>query len=143
MCETCPQYVRHLHGMTQDTPAVKLEGALACGNCQTTLDSVRMGNQVGCSVCYEVFAETLFHEMQLAGKIPARLDKFQKSYPLHIGRAPGTLKEATPLMKFVALNEALSDTLKAENYEQAAVLRDQIKELTEKNPELKEKTENE
>lgn len=143
MCESCPEYHRRMKGGDKTCLPSKLEGALACGNCGTTLDAVRMGNTVGCSICYEVFGETIFYELLSAGKIPARLDKFMKTEPLHIGRAPGEYKEASAMMKFVALNEALSDTLKAENYEQAAVLRDQIKELTDQNPELKESVENE
>ena len=143
MCETCPEYHRRMKGGDKIESPSKLEGALACGNCGTSMDSVRMGNRVGCSTCYDVFEEIIFHELQSASKIPARLKRFQKSAPMHIGRAPGDFKEATAMMKYVALNEALSDTLKVENYEQAAVLRDQIKELTEKNPELKESVENE
>lgn len=141
MCEGCPEYSRRMHGGSQHLiPAGLIEGTLACGNCGTTFETVRMGNSLGCSVCYEVFAETLFLELILAKKLPPRITHFKKTTPLHIGRAPGESKEATAPMKLLALNEALSDTLKAENYEQAAFLRDQIRELTDKNPELKENT---
>lgn len=139
MCETCPQYSRRMHGGSPLVTIGGLEGTLACGTCGTTLDAVRMGNPLGCSSCYEIFGERVFAEMLQAGKLPARITTFRKSSPLHIGRAPGELKEATSIMKLVALNEALSDTLKTENYEQAAFLRDQIRELTESNPDLKEK----
>lgn len=140
MCEGCPVYDRRLHGGGQALSTGMGEGMLACGHCGTTLDSVRMGNPLGCSVCYEVFAETLFSELLQAKKLPLRVTQFKKSMPLHIGRSPGEAKEVSAAMKLLALNEALSDTLKAENYEQAAFLRDQIRALTEKNPELKEKS---
>ena len=139
MCEGCPEYNRRLHGEAHKISQGMGEGTLACGSCGTTLDAVRMGNLLGCSVCYDVFAETIFSELIQAKKMPARITQFKKSVPLHLGRAPGETKEVSPAMKLLALNEALSDTLKAENYEQAAFLRDQIRELTEKNPELKEK----
>ena len=140
MCEGCPEYNKRMHGGAQTLLASgTVEGTLACGNCGTTFDAVRMGNPLGCSVCYEVFGEALFLELLQAKKIPSRITSFKKSTPIHIGRAPGESKEATASMKLLGLNEALSDTLKAENYEQAAFLRDQIRELTDKNPELKEK----
>jgi protein arginine kinase activator len=63
--------------------------------------------------------------------------------PLHIGKIPQGEVEASPSMKLLALNEALSETLKKENYEQAALLRDKIRELQEKNPELKKEEGNE
>lgn len=139
MCETCPEYARRLQGGGQLVSIGMGEGTLACGNCGTTLDQVRMGSLLGCSVCYDIFAETIFSELLQARKLPSRITQFKKMMPLHIGRAPGEAKEVSAPMKLLALNEALTDTLKTENYEQAAFLRDQIRELTEKNPELKEK----
>lgn len=139
MCEGCPEYNRRLHGGGQTVPSAMGEGTLACGNCGTTLDAVRMGSMLGCNVCYEVFAEALLSELMQAKKLPSRITQFKKTMPIHIGRSPGEIKEVSAAMKLLALNEALSDTLKAENYEQAAFLRDQIRALTEKNPELKEK----
>lgn len=136
MCEGCPEYNRRLQGGGQTVVSGMGEGTLACGHCGTTLDAVRMGNMAGCSVCYDVFAETIFSELLQAKKLPLRITQFRKSTPLHIGRSPGEAKEVSAAMKLLALNEALSDTLKAENYEQAAFLRDQIRALTEKNPEL-------
>lgn len=138
MCDSCPEYSRRLHGGHSVINSGGIEGTLACGNCGTTLDAVRMGNPLGCSSCYEVFGERVFAELVQVGKLPARISAFRKSSPLHLGRAPGEFKEATAVMKLVALNEALSDTLKDENYEQAAFLRDQIRELTQSNPDLEE-----
>lgn len=139
MCSDCPEYLRRLHGQGYVQSINVTEGTgLACGNCGTTLDAVRMGTPLGCSNCYEVFGETIFTELHAIQKLPGRLTVFRKSTPIHIGRGPGEVKEMNLSMKLLALNEALNETLKAENYEQAALLRDQIKELTEQNPELKE-----
>lgn len=142
MCADCPELQRRLH----KTP-ISREGSgndegttgLACGNCGTTLESIRVGTPLGCSVCYEVFDSILINEIQASAKIPARIASGKKSIPVHIGRAPGKSQKMTPSLRLLALNEALNETLKKEDYEQAAWLRDQIKALTE-NPESGDET---
>ena len=91
-----------------------------------------MGTPLGCSVCYEVFDDVLLTEMLAAERVPPRLASAKKAMPLHLGRSPGEMQEMSPSIKLLALNEALNETLKREDYEQAAWLRDQIKALTEK-----------
>lgn len=135
MCADCPVLQRKLHGAPHTEQAGgQIEGAtgLACGNCGTTLDSLRVGTPLGCDLCYEVFDDVLLQEMLAARKIPPRIATIKKSVPVHIGRAPGEIQEISPSLRLLALNEALSEMLKSEDYEQAAWLRDQIKALTEK-----------
>jgi protein arginine kinase activator len=137
MCSDCPELQRRLHGTPPHLligSQAEAEAGLACGNCGTTLEAVRVGTPLGCSDCYEVFDDILLGEMLSAGRIPARLATIKKSIPIHIGRAPGETQEMNPSLRLLALNEALNETLKREDYEQAAWLRDQIKALTE-NPE--------
>jgi protein arginine kinase activator len=137
MCKDCPELHRRLHRAPQRYPAYPLEetiSGLTCGNCGTTLESLRVGIPLGCSVCYEVFGDVLIGEMLAAEKIPARLATTKKAIPIHLGRAPGESQAINPSLRLLALNEALTETLKKEDYEQAAWLRDQIKALTE-NPE--------
>lgn len=133
MCSECPVLQRRLYGTAHPLPYSLPEGTtgLACGNCGTTLDGVRMGAPLGCHVCYDVFEEVILLELQNAKKLPARINVMKKTIPIHIGKAPGESQEITPAMRLLALNEALSETLKREDYEQAAWLRDQIKALTE------------
>jgi len=135
MCADCPQLHRRLKG----APAIEgaslretAEAGLVCGGCGTTLDSVKVGRSVGCPQCYEVFDDVLFQEMVRSKRIPRKAAKRKKNSPLHIGRSPGEEQELSPLLKLIVLNEALEDTLKKEDYEQAALLRDQIRELTDK-----------
>lgn len=134
MCADCPGLRRRLYG----TPSRRTGGAeevatgLACGNCGTTLESLRVGIPLGCSVCYEVFDDVLLGEILSSDKVPARLATAKKSGPIHIGRGPGQIQEMSPSLRLLALNEALNETLKKEDYEQAALLRDQIKAITEK-----------
>lgn len=133
MCADCPVLSRrfhqcHVESVTQEG---ELSKGLACGNCGTTLESLRMGLPVGCPTCYEVFDDILLGEIVTSGKVPPRTTTNKKSIPIHIGRSPGESQEMNPTLRLLALNEALSETLKREDYEQAAWLRDQIKALTE------------
>jgi protein arginine kinase activator len=137
MCADCPVLRHKLHGAPHvEHSEGKREGtSLACGNCGTTLDAIRVGTPLGCNVCYEVFDDVLLPEMLAANKIPPRIATTKKSVPIHIGRNPGESQEISPSLRLLALNEALSEMLKSEDYEQAAWLRDQIKALTEKKAE--------
>lgn len=143
MCSECPELYHRLHGIHSHAPGITPEegaAGLACGNCGTTLQSVRVGLPLGCSHCYEVFDEALIGELLSSEKIPQRLAGQKKSIPFHMGRAQGETQKINASTRLLALNEALSETLKREDYEQAALLRDQIKALTE-NPEAKETNE--
>lgn len=133
MCADCPELQKRLHGISQWQIEAGMPegGGLACGNCRTTLDAVRMGSLLGCCDCYQVFEDVILQELTLSKKIPTRLVSNKKSIPVHIGRGPGESQEMNASMRILALNEALNETLKKEDYEQAAWLRDQIKALTE------------
>lgn len=137
MCAECPVLQRKLHGQTGVTELGHVPGetSLACGECGTTLDALRVGNPLGCSNCYEVFDDIIVSELISLDKLPQRMMANKKNAPFHIGRGPGEIREISPSVRLLALNEALSETLKREDYEQAAWLRDQIKALTDENPE--------
>lgn len=137
MCSDCPVLQKRLFGFKRDPISHMAEGSrsLACGNCGTTLESIKMGALLGCESCYEVFEEVILTELTHAKKLPPRVNVQKKSAPIHIGRAPGEVREFNPQMRLLALNEALTETLKSEDYEQAAKLRDQIKALSEEGKE--------
>ncbi|MGA8164375.1 MAG: UvrB/UvrC motif-containing protein [Waddliaceae bacterium] len=133
MCADCPQLRRRLHGVAYGNEMGFIEGkktGLVCGECGTTLDRIRVGHIVGCSHCYEVFSDVLIEEMLVLKKISPTFTSKPKSGLLYVGRTPGEKHGISPSLRLIALNEALEDTLKREDYEQAAWLRDQIKELT-------------
>jgi len=133
MCADCPHLERRLYGaVRQEGYPEKGETSLACGNCGTTLESLRMGHPVGCPVCYEVFADALVETLLKENRISRHLTSNKKTQALHIGRVPGEVSEISPTLKLIALNEALDETLVREDYEQAALLRDQIQALKEK-----------
>jgi protein arginine kinase activator len=139
MCADCPVFSQRLHG---EAPLEKraeeaAEGVvgLYCVNCRTTMESIKMGNPLGCSECYEVFADVLLSELIATDHIPSSLKKALKgrrSQSIHIGKTPDQSLQMESSTRLTALNEALNDALKKENYEQAAWLRDQIKALHER-----------
>lgn len=135
MCRDCPNLQHRLYGAglgasAHPTLGRGLAGGLTCGNCGTTLEAVQMGQPLGCSECYEVFSSLLLNEVVHAGQAPERLLTKKNTVPAHVGRTPGEGAEINPSVRLVALNEALNETLGREDYEQAAWIRDQIKELT-------------
>jgi protein arginine kinase activator len=139
MCVDCPVFQQKLHGITPSTPSegwTQGEKGLCCGNCRTSLESIKMGNPLGCSECYSIFTDVLISELLASNKISPRIKKTiatKKSEALHKGKSPNKGAEVSPSSSLIALNEALNDALKKENYEQAAWLRDKIKEIMGKN----------
>lgn len=135
MCKDCPELQHRLKGMVPEpgSEETSQEGTtgLCCGDCGTTLNAVRMGHPLGCSHCYEVFADVIFQELKATKHLPAALMKKRRAGALHRGRQRGQSQELSPSLQLITLNEALKETLSREDYEQAAWLRDQIKELTE------------
>jgi protein arginine kinase activator len=130
MCEVCPQLQKRLKG-TSYLPHIEMaKTGLSCGECGTSLDSVRMGNPLGCPMCYSIFSEILLQDMIASKTISGAIGKKRKNGLIHIGRAPGEIQEISPTLQLIALNEALTETLAREDYEQAAWLRDQIKAIT-------------
>jgi len=139
MCADCPVLQQKLHGQMANLHPreglTETEAGLCCGNCRTTLESIKMGNPLGCSECYAVFSDVLVSELITSEKLPSRIKKdllAKKTQPLHLGKTPTKPVTIPTSSRLTALNEALNEALKKENYEQAAWIRDQIKALTEK-----------
>ncbi|MFN0065336.1 MAG: UvrB/UvrC motif-containing protein [Chlamydiales bacterium] len=143
MCADCPHLQKRLYGKGKAGIAgesIKIETSLACGNCGTTLEAIQMGHSLGCPECYSVFADILIDDLLKESRISKHLTSNKRTQPLHIGRTPGEVTEVSPTLRLIALNEALDETLIREDYEQAALLRDQIEALKKKasNEERKE-----
>lgn len=133
MCSDCPQLELRLHG-TEVIPAEPgslkaTDAGLLCGGCGTSLANIRMGAPLGCANCYDVFGTILIEELAKTKKVPEKLIRSIGKQPFHKGKITGETTELSPSLRLLSLNEALSETLSREDYEQAAWLRDQIKEL--------------
>lgn len=141
MCADCPVLAHKLQGeVTAKEGKVEEAMGLYCGHCHTSLESVKTGNPLGCSECYNVFADFLISDLIAAEEVPPLLQKnlkVKKAQLIHIGKSPKKPAVIAPPAKLTALNEALNEAIKRENYEQAASLRDQIKALLETKNEQK------
>lgn len=139
MCADCPELQRRLYGTNPKELIANqvADAGLECGNCGTTLEDVRRGHFLGCAECYNVFGDVLLMELKASNRLSQRLFPLKKSGPIHIGRSPGERLTINLASRLLALNEALKETLKREDYEQAAWLRDQIKALTEDEDKIK------
>ncbi|HWL53648.1 MAG TPA: UvrB/UvrC motif-containing protein [Chthoniobacteraceae bacterium] len=88
----------------------------ACGFSQT--DFKKTG-RLGCSVCYDTFAEGL-----------SSLIKAMHKGTTHVGKIPARLMRTLELSaRSKQLQRDLEQAVSDENYEQAAQLRDQLREL--------------
>jgi len=93
---------------------------LKCPRCGFTQADFKKSGRLGCPECYKTFAEGL-----------AGLLKTMHKGTRHTGKAPEALRatrENADRMK--SLQAKLAKAIKDENYEQAAQLRDEIKQLT-------------
>jgi protein arginine kinase activator len=106
----------------------------SCGTCGMTWEDFKTGGMLGCPNCYEDFETKLIplieraHEgaSQHVGKIPARAG----------GQAAGSRTRAIAALveeraqRLSALRRLLDDSVKAEQYERAAQLRDELRRLS-------------
>lgn len=104
-----------IHGQTtQDN-----QSTIKCGKCGLTFDGFRKSGRLGCGQCYNTFSKNL----------DAILEKVQGKN-IHIGKIPartgGELKIKNEILK---LKKELNEKIKKEEFEEAALLRDEIKEL--------------
>ncbi|MBZ0255827.1 UvrB/UvrC motif-containing protein [bacterium] len=88
-----------------------------CPQCGLSYSAFKESGRLGCSSCYEVFAEQL----------KPLLQKVQKDFT-HKGKAPRTESETLTLKRSISdLRLQLKDAVRQEQFELAAKLRDQIR----------------
>ena len=106
-----------LHGQPQPAP-------VRCELCGSSLDEIIRSSRVGCARCYETFAEQLRPTLQ---RIHGALK--------HTGKAPETDPAETARrqreQEVARLRGEIAAAVQAEDYEQAAKLRDEIRKLEE------------
>ena len=101
------------------SPKAASQTALRCPQCSTSFDGVRRTGYLGCDKCYEVFSKP----------VESMLAKIQPS-TVHKGKLSGADgKKIARDNTLKNLKEELKRAIIDEKYEQAAVLRDKIKEL--------------
>ena len=105
VCDTCP----FLEGKL--STKVEEQGPI-CSTCETSLQDIKRGSSFGCMHCYTLF---------------------EPEMTKHCGRGPMHALDETSFDKLGKLHKALGEALKQENYEEAAWLRDQIRNLKDNN----------
>jgi protein arginine kinase activator len=137
LCEACAANVELPHSAVgKKTPAdiwkllqisaqqTRRRGGPACPDCGMSLDEFRKKGRLGCARDYEVFKAHI-------GDLLERVHGARA----HVGRVPGT-SEADSLrsQRLSMLKQQLEDAIRAEAYESAARLRDEIKALDQPGP---------
>lgn len=94
--------------------------AITCQQCGMTYGEFRKGGMLGCACCYKAFHEPMIALLQ---RIHGNTQ--------HAGRIPGGVHSGTSIrMNIDRLKQQLQKAVAAEEYEQAAKLRDAIRALT-------------
>ena len=98
---------------------IAVEAGTACPVCGFTQADFKKTGRLGCSACYVTFGEGL-----------TTLLKAMHKGTEHVGKLPQRAHREMELGdRMRVLNENLEKAVAAENYESAAALRDQIKQL--------------
>jgi protein arginine kinase activator len=102
--------------ITQTTGGVDLK----CPRCGFSQADFKKSGRLGCPECYEVFADGL-----------AGLLKTMHKGTRHTGKSPEALRRSRDnAERFKLLQKKLAKAVEAEDFEQAAKVRDELKDLT-------------
>lgn len=97
------------------------ESDLTCSECGLTAADFRKRGQFGCEHCYETFRHLL--EPMMSG---------MHHGPKHVGKIPANLAQRQHLrQRLASLEDSLDSAVREERYEDAARVRDEIRELRE------------
>ena len=91
-----------------------------CSVCGASFSDIAKNGKVGCSECYTVFYDQLLPYLKRVHGSTKHAGKIPNSAPLMVKPQTETVEE---------MRNELSRLVAEENYEQAAVVRDKIKEL--------------
>ena len=109
-------------GASQEMEQVAGSGDLKCPHCGFTQADFKKAGRLGCSECYETFAEGL----------EGLLKSMHKGIK-HLGKVPQSLQQGRDLSeKLKSLQKKLDKAVADEDFETAAVVRDEIKTTREK-----------
>lgn len=115
MCQDCPVLKKRLMGL-QNTSAVEHTSKMSCKECHTSLDDVLRQDALGCACCYEVFYQAICQRLTTE-----HLVFKQEFMPTN-----DSLPSSEQLLK---LSKDLQEAVVSENFEKAAILRDEINNL--------------
>ena len=97
----------------------KKEEKLVCSKCGMTFEEAKKTNSLGCQECYRIFRNIINDKI-----------KDSQAGAKHVGRIPKIGgKELLQRNKLKSLKQQLQILIKEEEYEKAAIVRDEIKEI--------------
>ncbi len=104
-----------LKGLTEAAYAVE-ESGKTCPRCRLTFGKFRKKGRLGCAMCYEAFEPNL----------QPILDEIQRDKQ-HVGKVPKSIAgQPGKAAQLAQLHQKLKEVIDNEEFEEAAVLRDQI-----------------
>jgi len=107
-------------GASQEIEQAGGGAGLKCPACNFTQADFKKAGRLGCAACYETFAEPL-----------QGLLKTMHKGTRHVGKVPESLRQSRDLSdRLKQLQKKLASAIENEDFEQAAVLRDEIKQTT-------------
>ncbi len=110
-------------GQSESSSSATTTPELRCPNCGMTQSDFKKSGRLGCSRCYETFAEAL-----------APLLRSMHKGEQHIGKHPaGHSESLATTEQLKLLQRKLEHAVKSENFEAAAELRDRIKKIEQEN----------
>jgi protein arginine kinase activator len=107
-------------GASQEIEQATGGAQVKCPQCGFSQADFKKSGRLGCSACYTTFAEGL-----------EGLLKSMHKGTRHIGKVPEALRKSRDLSDHLkSLQKRLAKAIEEENFEQAALLRDEIKQVT-------------
>ncbi|MEM7014823.1 MAG: UvrB/UvrC motif-containing protein [Verrucomicrobiota bacterium] len=124
-----------LKGMGKESVQEKSSRGATCTNCGFSHGDFKKTGRMGCSDCYDVFEDELegllkaMHKgLQHAGKRPGGFTPdFAEEFDFDEIQADS--EEPDPRNRIAALQEQLATSIEDENYEEAARIRDELREI--------------
>jgi protein arginine kinase activator len=111
-----------LKGVGKESVQTNSSRGLMCPNCGFSQSDFKKSGRLGCSECYGVFHESLEGLLKAMHKGVSHTGK-------RPGQPPQTARRADYSGQIDLLRKRLSASVEAENYEEAAQLRDELRQL--------------
>lgn len=109
-----------------------LAGVERCSTCGSSFNDIVKGGHIGCSDCYDKFADRLEPSIR---KIHGKTKHIGKFISYDESNEPEKAESKKETDELEQLKEQLQKAISEQRFEDAAVLRDKIKALTEDNHE--------
>jgi len=105
-------------GASQEIEQAGGGAEIKCARCGFTQADFKKAGRLGCPECYNTFSEAL-----------GGLLKTMHKGPRHVGKAPESFRQSRDLSdRLKQLEKRLSTAIESEDFEEAAILRDEIKQ---------------